>query len=130
MDAAGHFTRIEGDECRHLLRGQRVGRVSWVSSRGLLTLPVTYGLMGENIVLRTSPDSMLSELAGPIEVCFEIDDLDVETLTGWSVLVQGVARNHDGPRPELVPDPWAPGERPLTVVITPASYSGRAVSAG
>ena len=130
MDAAGHFTRLEGDECRQLLRGQRVGRVSWLSSRGLQALPVTYSLVGDDIIFRTSPDSVLGELAESVPVCFQIDDLDPETLTGWSVLVQGVARRLEGDPPGVVPDPWAPGERPLTVIISPATYSGRAVAAG
>lgn len=129
MDA-GHFTRLEGDECRQLLRGQKVGRVAWRSSLGLQVLPVTYGMLGEAIVLRTSPDSILAELADGAEACFYIDDLDAETLTGWSVLVQGTAGRHQGDEPEFFADPWAPGERPLTVTITPATYSGRAVSAG
>ena len=126
----GHFTRLSGDECGHLLRSHSVGRVSWVSSTGIQVLPVSYAASGGRIYFRTSPDSVLGELVGPIDVAFEVDDVDVTTATGWSVLVQGVARAHDDSAGDLrVPEAWAPGDRALTVVITPSACTGRAVSA-
>jgi nitroimidazol reductase NimA-like FMN-containing flavoprotein (pyridoxamine 5'-phosphate oxidase superfamily) len=126
----GHFTRLSGDECGHLLRGHSVGRVSWVSANGLEVLPVSYLANGGRIFFRTSPDSVMGELAGPIEVAFEVDDIDVSTATGWSVLVKGEARAYDDTTGDLqVPEAWAPGTRALTVVITPSVWSGRAVSA-
>lgn len=126
----GHFTRLSGDECGHLLRGHSVGRVSWVSSRGLQVLPVSYVSSGGMIYFRTNPDSVMGELAGPIAVAFEVDDIDVTTATGWSVLVQGEARDHDESSSDLrIPDAWAPGERTLTVVISVSTCTGRAVSA-
>ena len=126
----GHFTRLSGEECGHLLRGHSVGRVSWLSSTGLQVLPVSYAASGGRIYFRTSPESVLGELAGPVEVAFEVDDIDVATATGWSVLVQGEARAHDDTAGDLrVPEAWAPGDRALTVVITPSACSGRAVSA-
>ena len=126
----GHFTRLSGDECGHLLRGHSVGRVSWASSKGLQVLPVSYVASGGLLYFRTNPDSVMGELAGPIDVAFEVDDIDVSTATGWSVLVQGEARAHDDATSDLrIPDAWAPGERTLTVVITPTACSGRAVSA-
>jgi nitroimidazol reductase NimA-like FMN-containing flavoprotein (pyridoxamine 5'-phosphate oxidase superfamily) len=126
----GHFTRLSGDECGHLLRGHSVGRVSWASSRGLQVLPVSYVSSAGLIYFRTNPDSVMGELAGPVAVAFEVDDIDVSTATGWSVLVQGVARTHDDSTSDLrIPDAWAPGERALTVVITPSTCTGRAVSA-
>ena len=124
----GHFTRLSGDECRHLVRGHSVGRVCWLSAEGLQVLPVTYGAVGERIFFRVNPDSVLGELSGPIRVAFEVDDIDVPTATGWSVLVRGQAAATTAEADRL-PEPWAPGRRTLTVVITPVTYSGRAVSA-
>jgi nitroimidazol reductase NimA-like FMN-containing flavoprotein (pyridoxamine 5'-phosphate oxidase superfamily) len=125
----GHFTRLSGDECRHLVRGHSVGRVCWLSAEGLQVLPVTYAVAGEIIIFRADPQSVLSELAGRVRVAFEVDDIDVATATGWSVLVRGdaAARTRDDEFP--LPVPWAPGSRTLTVAITPLAYSGRAVSA-
>jgi nitroimidazol reductase NimA-like FMN-containing flavoprotein (pyridoxamine 5'-phosphate oxidase superfamily) len=127
MDS-GHLTRLSGDECRHLVRGHSVGRVCWLSGEGLQVLPVTYTVSGDRIWFRVDPGSVLGELAGPAEVVFEVDDIDLPTATGWSVLVRGEAAAHDADDVAL-PVPWAPGRRTLTVAITPVAYSGRAVSA-
>jgi uncharacterized protein len=131
MDYDGHFTRLSGDECRQLLRARGVGRVGWQSDDGQQILPVTYEVTGELIAFRTRPDTIMGEFLNPLSVSFEVDDVDEDTATGWSVLVQGTAHGYMNDVPEhlLLPRPWAPGEHPLTVVITPISYSGRAVSA-
>lgn len=130
MNTAGHFTRPSGDECRHLVRGHSVGRVGWVSATGLQVLPVSYVFATDRIFFTTDPGSVMGELAGPIPVAFEVDDIDLATATGWSVLVQGVAAAHVGDIPgDRLPQPWAPGKRTLTVAITPSAYSCRAVSA-
>jgi uncharacterized protein len=131
MDYDGHFTRLSGDECRQLLRARGVGRVGWVSSDGPQVLPVSYTMTGDLIAFRTRPDTVMGELLQPVEVAFEIDDVDEDTATGWSVLVRGMARGYLDELPEglNLPSPWAPGEHPLTVVIEPSDYSGRAVSA-
>jgi nitroimidazol reductase NimA-like FMN-containing flavoprotein (pyridoxamine 5'-phosphate oxidase superfamily) len=127
MDS-GHLTRLSGEECRHLLRGHCIGRVVWSSSEGLQVLPVTYGVSGDLICFRVDPASMLGELANPTAVVFEVDDIDLPTATGWSVVVRGETAAHSADDVTL-PVPWAPGHRPLTVAITPLAYSGRAVSA-
>lgn len=125
----GHFTRLSGEECRHLVRGHSVGRVCWLSGEDIEALPVTYVVKGEQICFRVDPASVMSELIGPVRVAFEVDDIDVPTATGWSVLVRGEASALHDPDSVEVPAPWAPGERTLTVAITPLAYSGRAVSA-
>ena len=130
MDIAGHFTRLSGDECRLLVHGHSIGRVAWVSATGLQVLPVTYTVVGESILFRTFPESVLGELAGSQQVVFEVDDIDVATATGWSVLVRGESAAYSGePLDSRLLEPWAPGARPLIVAITPSAYSGRAVSA-
>ncbi|MFT4111008.1 pyridoxamine 5'-phosphate oxidase family protein [Propionicimonas sp.] len=128
MDS-GHFTRLSGDECRQLIRGHSVGRVCWLSGEGLQVLPVTYCVVGEKVLIRVDPESVMSELSGVVRVAFEVDDIDVPTATGWSVLVRGESREYVGRSDIPLPVPWAPGTRTLTVAITPLTYSGRAVSA-
>ncbi|MFZ0529467.1 MAG: pyridoxamine 5'-phosphate oxidase family protein [Propionicimonas sp.] len=129
MDTAGHFTRPSAEDCRQLVRSHCVGRVAWVATGGLMVLPVTYACTGELICFLVDPASVLGELAGSVPVAFEVDDIDVATATGWSVLVHGTAAADDGSSVLSLPVPWAPGERSLTIVITPSTYSCRAVSA-
>ncbi len=131
MNYDGHFTRLSSDECRQLVRARGVGRVGWNSSAGLQILPVTYRVSGDLIAFRTRPDTIMGEFAVPVEVTFEIDDIDEDTATGWSVQVRGRAVGYldQAPADVALPEPWAPGDHPLVVVIEPTQYSGRAVSA-
>ena len=119
---------IDPDECRSLIGDATVGRVSWVSqSRGIQVLPVNFVLVGNRIVFRVAEGTILQELTQPVEVAFQVDDLDASTATGWAVLVQGTTRAWDGELPTT--NAWAPGRRELGVAIEATSWSGRSVSA-
>ena len=125
----GHFVTIEPDECRRLLADARVGRICWQSSHGLQVLPVNYGMDDGHVVFRVDPESLLAELSEPVEVVFQIDDLDTTTATGWSVLVRGVTSRATGDLDAVVARPWAPGHRMVGIAITPSQFSGRSVVA-
>lgn len=128
MHSSGYFVAIAPDECRRLIRDAGVGRVAWVSTaRGIQVLPVNFGLMGDRIVFRVDEGSIFRELMKPVEVAFQVDDIDLETSTGWAVLVQGTTSQWEGDLPDL--DPWAPGYRDVVVAIEPTSWAGRSVSA-
>lgn len=128
MTSLGYIVTIDPDECRRLLGDSVVGRVSWVSNKqGIQILPVNYSLVGDRIVFRVAEGGVLEELTKPVEVAFQVDDLDPDTATGWAVLVQGTSGPWSGEVPEL--SPWAPGYRDLAVAIEPKRWSGRSVSA-
>lgn len=132
MDNDGHFTQLSGEECRRLVRSRVIGRVAWSTSAGCVeVLPVTYTLGGERIAFATSPGSVMGDFLVPREVAFEVDDVEEDTATGWSVVVRGRATGYLDQLPEGIgrPRPWAPGEHRLVVVIEPSGYTGRAVSA-
>jgi uncharacterized protein len=80
------------DECRGLLTKAEIGRV--VVSVGALpaALPVTYRVVGDNIVFRTAPGTKLTAAVDRTVVGFEVDELDPTTRSGWSVLVVGTSR--------------------------------------
>lgn len=128
VDDEGTFERLDPAECEQLVREVSVGRVAWLSRRGLQVLPIRYTVVDQKIYFRTSATSILSELTSLSQVAVQIDDLDADTASGWSVLVQGQARVSANP-PTDFPEPWAPGPRNVVVEIAPVSYSGRAVSA-
>ena len=131
IETLGHFLTVEPEECRRLLCDAAIGRVSWSSSVGLVTLPVTYDVHADGrLGFHVAPGGLLAELAAaPVEVAFEVDDIDNETRTGWSVLVRGTADAWQGDPPEPPGRAWAPGRRDLMLQITPHAYSGRSVSA-
>lgn len=128
MTPVGHVLPIATDDCALLLGERVVGRVAWASSGGIVVLPVNYVYADGRILIRVAEGSLPAELAEAGEVAFEVDDIDEETGTGWSVLVRGHARRHAGAA-DTLPRPWAPGERTLLLEIEPTALSGRSVSA-
>ena len=66
-------------------------------------LPVTYQFRNGSVIFRTSPVGPLSGLIRRTSVAFEIDSIDEQNKSGWSVLVLGfaeaMAHNYLLPRP-------------------------------
>ncbi len=125
----GYFVTIDADECLRLLGEGTIGRVAWASARGLQVLPVSYTLVGDAVVFTVAEGTILGELAQPTDVAFEVDDLDTETATGWSVLAQGVTTPFAGDRAALKSLPWVPGHQDVPVAIELKFLAGRSVSA-
>jgi nitroimidazol reductase NimA-like FMN-containing flavoprotein (pyridoxamine 5'-phosphate oxidase superfamily) len=128
------FTSLPATECLALVRSHTIGRVGWNASDGPQILPVTYVLREGVIVFRTAPYGALAELRHAHQVAFEVDDFDVVSRTGWTVLVRGTIQASGNPdelagvrtHEELIP--WAPGARNLVLVITPEHVTGRQIS--
>jgi hypothetical protein len=125
------FQELGRQQCYQLLATHEVARVAWQAAETLQILPVTYALLEGALYFRTSPHSILSELARPTEVAIEVDELDEERRTGWSVVVHGrsasvTLHGNLGQRPELESLlPWAAGLRTLVVRVVPYDISGR-----
>lgn len=79
------------DECREHLTAGAVGRIGFVEEGGPVILPVNYTMDGHAVVFRTAAGSKLSVGMMQRPVCFEVDDWDTLSHTGWSVLAKGVA---------------------------------------
>ena len=83
---------LSRQECLRLLATAHVGRIA-VSMNALpVVLPVNYCLLDGDIVIRTGPGSKLDAATNHAVVAFEVDSFSPFDHTGWSVLVQGVAR--------------------------------------
>ncbi len=125
---------LDRDQCLTLLSEVRTGRVG-LSVRALpVILPVNYALMGNEIVLRSVSGSKLdAALAGAV-VAFEVDQIHQGGASGWSVLVQGMARVIKEPA-ELTQaealglEPWANGRKDRYVKISMDVVSGRRLAA-
>jgi transcriptional regulator with XRE-family HTH domain len=119
-------------ECYDLLSPGGVGRVAFTTADGPVVLPVNYAMVGQTVIFRTAPDTLLAGyLDGPAG--FEVDRLDEALSQGWSVLVTGHAvrvtgeadvrhlEQHTGIRP------WAGGARDVYVRIIPRKITGRRI---
>jgi nitroimidazol reductase NimA-like FMN-containing flavoprotein (pyridoxamine 5'-phosphate oxidase superfamily) len=126
------ITDLSTTESFELLRSMRVGRFVFQDADGPAAVPVNFGVAGEEIVFRVEQRSHLRDVAaGP--VAFEVDHIEPESGSGWSVLVRGSAHEVAMERvPALLrlmdgafPHPWAEGVHNVWVSITARKVTGR-----
>ena len=128
----GSFGELSEAECKQLLAQHTAGRVGFMVGDGPQILPVTYQYRTGSVIFRTSPYGPRAGLVRRTSVAFEIDGIDEQNKSGWSVLVLGFAEAmaHDyllASAWETGPVPWADGVRNLFIEIKPRKISGRAV---
>lgn len=119
------------EQCLDLVASESVGRVA-VSVAALPAIfPVNYQLLGGDVFFLTG-DGMKSHAAveGAV-VGFEVDHIDAEHRTGWSVMMVGQARlvadEDRAALGNLHLSPWARGHRSHLVTLHPEFVSGRRI---
>jgi nitroimidazol reductase NimA-like FMN-containing flavoprotein (pyridoxamine 5'-phosphate oxidase superfamily) len=129
IDLLGGTKIVSESDCWDMLATQSVGRLA-VSVDGQIDIfPVNYGLDGDGIVFRTNSGRKMS-WATCGEVAFEVDAVDEQTHSGWSVVVHGTARDisrFDGPERQRAAQPWS-GHKDFLLRIAPRSITGRRVA--
>ena len=130
-NAVPNLEVMSRSECLDRLAEARVGRLALVVDDRPEIFPINYALDGDTVLFRTAEGTVLSH-AGLREVAFEVDHIDEETRSGWSVVVQGhaddIADAIDATSQRLRQLPlitWAPGQRAHWFAIRPRSISGR-----
>lgn len=126
----GDLQRLSRSECLMLLASRTYGRYAHVeNARALDVVPVNYVVQPDGAVLfRTGPGPKLSAADRGDVVAFQVDDIDEERHTGWSVLVTGQARRLAPVEVRAlvdIPEPWARGPRHQFVRIEPTRIEGR-----
>lgn len=118
---------IPRDECVTLLRAMAIGRIAVsVPEDAPLVVPVNYVLDGEVVVFRSDAGIKLARLQGH-PASFQVDFIDPFHRAGWSVLVQGVAREVTVTEVEhLSLASWA-GAPNHWVRLVPATITGRRI---
>jgi nitroimidazol reductase NimA-like FMN-containing flavoprotein (pyridoxamine 5'-phosphate oxidase superfamily) len=124
---------LNRDECLDLLATGSVARVGLLVDGRPEVLPVNYAIDGDQILFRTAEGSVLNQASLAV-VAVEVDRVDEEAHTGWSVLVQGVA--HDiGDAVDATSErlrrltlvTWAPGARQFWFRVDPDKITGRRI---
>lgn len=125
---------IPRDECLELLARTRVGRLGVVDGRQPIVVPVNYAYTPDGIVVRTDAGTKL-EVGRQRLAALEIDEIDMATQAGWSVLVKGHAFDVTdtlGERSERLRDAavdsWAPGPRARRLLVEIGEVTGRRLS--
>jgi uncharacterized protein len=130
-EAPGGLLRLSRATCVELLAGRSVGRLAYVARAGTPDIvPVNYTWDGRRLLLRSGPGPKLQAAERGDVVAFEVDDLDEEQATGWSVVVLGTAARLTAAQEARVaekhlPRPWARGPRNTLVAVTPRRVDGR-----
>jgi uncharacterized protein len=138
LDAAPQQTEmvdLPRAECLGLLAAGGFGRLAVDSGHGPpLLRPVNYLFdePSQAVVFRTAKGSKFQKLLASRKASFEIDGIDAETRTGWSVIITGVTEEvtnaADVRRLESrCSESWAPGAKPHWVRIRAWTVSGRRI---
>jgi nitroimidazol reductase NimA-like FMN-containing flavoprotein (pyridoxamine 5'-phosphate oxidase superfamily) len=132
IDGRSWLEHLSAATCWELLGGASVGRIGVLVDSAPEIYPVNYVVDGEAVVFRTDVGSKLRGLDRSPSVCFEVDALDVDARTGWSVLVKGraveVTGGDDIRRVEALPLRfWSVGEKAHWIRIEPAEITGRRI---
>ena len=131
MDLEG-VDLLSEQECRGLLRQERVGRVAVSIGEVPAVFPVNYLSAGDEILFFTAEGTKLRAACSNATVTFEVDHFDPFAESGWSVMVVGPAWERtepaviDGARRAGL-RPWAAGDRYHLVSIAMDFVSGRHV---
>jgi nitroimidazol reductase NimA-like FMN-containing flavoprotein (pyridoxamine 5'-phosphate oxidase superfamily) len=128
--APGELQELERSECFRLLATGTVGRVAFTVGALPAVQPVVYHLDGEEIVFRTQNGSKLAAATRHAVVGFEVDDIDLQTHTGWSVLGVGEAYEVVDPArlaalADTPIDPWVRGHDAHTIAVPLQLVTGR-----
>lgn len=126
---------LSREECLQLLASHSFGRLGVsMGNRAPVIRPVNYlfDRASQSVVFRTAEGSKFHALLRAAEAAFEIDGIDEDSRTGWSVVIRGIAdelrdwsivRRLD----RLGLEPWAPGPKPHWMHIRAWTVSGRRI---
>lgn len=119
-------------QCWELLGSKTIGRLAVAISNHPDIFPVNYRLSGQQPLIRSAPGIKLAAATLGTAVAFEVDALDEQTRTGWSVVVQGTAEElHDREDLEaaeaLGVEPWAESSKHRFFRIIATKISGRRI---
>ncbi|HEY7071222.1 MAG TPA: pyridoxamine 5'-phosphate oxidase family protein [Acidimicrobiales bacterium] len=132
IDGRTWMEHLSATRCWELLASTPVGRIGVLYDSAPEIYPVNYLAVDHTIVFRSDIGSKLSALDRSPAVCFQVDEIDADSSTGWSVLVKG--------RAALVKDPaerryldaqglrhWSLGHKAHWVRIVPVEVTGRRI---
>lgn len=131
IDLVSRMGVIDEARCMELVKSTPVGRVGFLSDGMPLVLPVNFAVDEGTIVFRTLEGQKLAAAAAGQSVCFEVDQWDAETRSGWSVVLQGTANEvTNWAEKELLENigltPWVKAQwRRMWIRIEPTELSGR-----
>jgi len=132
IDGRTWMEHLSVARCWELLASQPVGRIGVLYDSAPEIYPVNHTVVDQTIVFRTDVGSKLSALDRSPAVCYEVDAIDPDRTTGWSVLVKGRASVVKDPAERRYLDSqglrhWSLGHKAHWIRIVPAEVTGRQI---
>jgi hypothetical protein len=123
---------LSRDECMRLTGSVPVGRIVYTRQALPAVELVNFALVNGDIVIRTFAEGKLAAATRGAVVAFEVDSVDPDKHTGWSVTIVGQARAvTDGAEirdlDQVVPPSWVTSEREHFIRISPSIVNGRRI---
>lgn len=121
------LTHLDTESCRQLLAAHSTGRVAINADPSPDVLPVTYAVSDGAVLFRTAEGVKHIAAERGAAATFEVDGVDEERRSGWSVVVRGHLETVEPVpgEPERGPDPLPGGDRPHLVRLVIAEIEGR-----
>lgn len=134
VDPRTGLAEIDEARCWELLRSTQIGRLAVAVGHHPDIFPVNYRIWRDKVVIRTEAGTKLAGAVLNGAVAFEIDDIDAEHHSGWSVVVSGTAREPQRMEEELALedldfDLWVGTPKSRWLVIEPETVTGRELPA-
>ncbi|QUQ64036.1 pyridoxamine 5'-phosphate oxidase family protein [Kutzneria sp. CA-103260] len=131
FDAAG-LEILDRAECVALLTTVPLGRIVFTDLALPAVLPVNFSVWDGSLLIRTGADGKLAAATRNAVVAFEVDDIDLDTGKGWSVVVVGRSGVVDHPAElaeaaRAAPRTWVGGRDHLIRIVI-GTISGRRVA--
>ena len=124
-------TVLPGPECKRLLaiaaKEKWIGRLGIATGQAPIVVPVNFRLHGELVLARMGPGAIAQSAAGQL-VAFEVDHVDEQTGSAWSVLVRGLAGLNANPTETelgVAAEPIVPQPGDMVLTIRPDILTGR-----
>lgn len=125
--AEAHRAELPTWQCYDLIRTHSVGRLCFLDGDTPIAYPISFklhrGTSGSCIIVRTHPASLLAKLTGPASL--EVDEIDAEERTAWSVLIRGTLRPLHETSHLPVPEPWIADGHHVWLGLEITAVSGR-----
>ncbi len=132
--AASDVAVLSGEESLERLEANTIGRLGYVDDGWPTVVPVNYATAGGDIFIRSLPGTKLAVAQRNEIVCLEVDHVDPDTRSGWSVLAHGTLDVVADPQAlraawDSDPQPFVTADRWEWLRLIPLSLTGRRVPA-
>lgn len=134
-EARDELLELSREDCLRLLAEHSFGRLAVSVAQGVPVIrPVNYAFDAptQSVVFRTGQGSKFHALVRAADAAFEIDGVDEDSHTGWSVIIHGVTAEVTSPSEirrldALGLETWAPGSSGHWMHIRARTVSGRRI---